>query len=300
MMDYRQLRSFIVLAEQLHFGRAAQALNIAQPALSQHIKHLEKELGLTLFVRDRRHVELTSDGKQLLPNARQAVSHFEQFKTTAHNLRQGFKGTLQIGYVGSSILDPAFTWLINRYLQHDSGVHIAIAEHDVNEQLTRLADAQLDVGIVRSPVPEQADFAGLTIATRDMVAVLPQHHRLATQPHIALRALANECFFIQQDPPGVGLGWSSLAACQHAGFRPHNIQFTRDVSVAMSQVAMGMGVTLVPATQATTKMPGVHFCQLDDVDATTSLMMLWKRTTANRAVHHFVAYAKAQLRSATD
>ncbi|MFS2223076.1 LysR substrate-binding domain-containing protein [Pantoea sp. B65] len=294
-MDHRQLHSFQVLAEELHFGRAASRLNIAQPALSQHIKALEQELGLMLFLRNRRNVALTHEGSQLLADARLAVSHYEKIRETARSLCRGFKGQLRMGYVGSSIIDPVLAMLISGYRKKNPHVDIAIEEHDVNQQLTLLLNDQLDIALIRTPVPHQQQLEYMKVTTRPLIAVLPHHHPLLHKQRIALSDLANDAFLIQKDPPGVGLGWSTLSACLRAGFTPQKIQFTRDVSVAIGLVAIGMGVTLAPETQLSLMIPEVGYCHLDDPLATTTLALSWQSHLHNSSVRDFIDYARELL-----
>ncbi|MEG3128306.1 LysR family transcriptional regulator [Pantoea cypripedii] len=291
-MDYRHLHAFVVLAEELHFGKAALRLNIAQPALSQYIKALEKELEFELFTRDRRHVALTFEGEQLVEEARIASSHYVKFRDNARSLRLGYRGQIKLGYVGSSILDPALTLLINGYRKRKPDIDIVIEERNVHEQLTLLLTNQIDVALVRSPVPRYDHLEYLDLATRPLIAVLPRSHALAAQPRIALSQLATDPFLMQEDPPGVGLGWSALNACQQAGFVPQKIQPTRDVSVAIGLVSMGMGVTLVPETQRSVMIPDVSYCFLQDQHATSTLTMSWQREIKNKALHDFIQFAR--------
>ena len=291
-MDYRHLHAFVVLAEELHFGKAALRLSIAQPALSQYIKALEKELEFELFTRDRRHVALTFEGEQLVEEARIASSHYVKFRDNARSLRLGYRGQIKLGYVGSSILDPALTLLINGYRKRKPDIDIVIEERNVHEQLTLLLTNQIDVALVRSPVPRYDHLEYLDLATRPLIAVLPRSHALAAQPRIALSQLATDPFLMQEDPPGVGLGWSALNACQQAGFVPQKIQPTRDVSVAIGLVSMGMGVTLVPETQRSVMIPDVSYCFLQDQHATSTLTMSWQREIKNKALHDFIQFAR--------
>lgn len=294
-MDYRLLHSFVVLAQELHFGRAAVKLHIAQPALSQHIKALEKALDLELFIRDRRNVALTYEGEQLLEQARITVNHYELFRKNARSLRHGSKGQITLGYVGSSILDPALGLLINGYRQAKPDIDFAIEEHNVNEQVSLLLNKQLDVALVRTPVPQYAELDYLNVTTRQLVAVLPQHHPLVAESRISLSQLRDEPFLVQQDPVGVGLGWSVLTACQTAGFTPHIAEHTRDVSVAVGLVSMGSGITLVPETHYSMMIPGVIYRSLKEKYATTTLTLSWLKDSHNKAVEGFINFAREML-----
>ena len=291
-MEYRHLQAFLVLSEELHFGNAACRLNIAQPALSQHIKALEQDIGLPLFIRDKRKVALTWEGEQLIGRAKIAVSQFSRFREHANILKQGLQGHLTLGYVGSSILEPILSALIHGYRQAWPGTEITIEEHNVDDQLTRLMDDRLDIALVRSAVPRYDELDYLDIVTRPLTAVLPAHHPLCSRQRICLSQLSDETFLIQEDPPGVGLGWSVLSACQRAGFTPRKIQLTRDVSAAIGLVAMGMGIAVVPETQRSVQLPNVGYCQLIDEQATTTLTLVWQRRRYRRTLKNFVNYAR--------
>ncbi|TKI06495.1 LysR substrate-binding domain-containing protein [Martelella alba] len=291
-MDYRQLRAFVVLAEELHFGKTAARLNIAQPALSLQIKALEQELKMTLFHRDRRNVALTFEGAQLVEEARATVNQYENFRENARALQMGHKGQLTLGYVGSSIFDPAFARLVSGYHKQKPDIDLIIEEHNVHEQFALLLSNQLDIALVRSPMPRYEQLEYLDMATRPLIAVLPQGHPLSSRQRIPLSLLADMPFLVQRDPPGVGLGWSAINACRRAGFTPQKIQFTRDVSAAIGLVSMGMGVTLVPETQRSMMLSHVRYCYLDDPQATTTLTLSWQRHAANKAMGEFMCFAR--------
>lgn len=287
-MDYRYLHAFVVLARELHFGKAAQRLNITQPALSRQIRVLEEQLGMALFIRDRRHVALTVEGTRLAVEARIAVSHYEKLLERATSLRKGYKGQLVLGYVGSSILDPALTRLITGFRDTKPNVEIVIEEHCVHDQLTLLLDHQLDMGLLRSPVPHFSSLDYVDIATRALIAAVPHTHPQAGNGRIALETLSRDTFMIQKDPPGVGLGWSVLHACEMARFVPPKIYFTRDVAVAIGMVSMGIGVALVPETHRSVTLPNVCYCSLHDPAATTTLTLCWPKLGKSKELIEFV------------
>ncbi|EMM3425515.1 LysR substrate-binding domain-containing protein [Klebsiella aerogenes] len=294
-MDYRQLQAFTVLAEELHFGRAAQRLHITQPALTQQIKSFENALELRLFTRDRRNVALTAEGQFLLAEARMILGHCDKFRENARSLRQGRKGQLKIGYVGSAIFDPALSVLIGNYRQRKPEADLLIEEHNVNDLITGLLSETVDLAFIRSPGAQYDELESLDIATRPLVAVVPRHHPLASRRAIPLAALAEETFFIQQDPCGVGLGWSAISACRQAGFTPRKIQYSRDVSMAIGQVSMGMGVTLVPETQSAMLVSEVSYCLLEETFAVTTLTLCWRRESRNGLLGDFIAGARELL-----
>jgi len=289
-VDYRYLHAFVVLAWELHFGNAARRLHITQPALSRQIRVLETHLGMPLFIRDWRHVVLSTEGKRLAEAARVSVSHYEKLMARARSLREGFRGQLKLGYVGSAILDPALTSLTSGYRRTQPDVEIVIEEHNVSDQLTLLLDHELDAGLLRSPVPRYAGLNYLNIATRPLIAAVPHTHSQAAVESIALASLAEDTFMVQQDPPGVGLGWSALHACDRARFVPQKIHYTRDVAVAIGMVSMGVGVTLVPETQRSVTLPNVCYCSLEDPGAVTTLTLCWPKSRKSRELVEFVHY----------
>lgn len=283
-MNLRHLKAFVTVAELLHFGQAAIRLNIAQSALTQQIKQLEQHLGIKLFLRDRRHVALTPEGQRLLSDARAVVCQYQQFDAAAANIRDGRRGILRLGYVGSAILDPTVTTLIHHYQQRFSQIDTVVEEQQVETQLALLAAGLLDVAIVRAPFPLPAGFQQRELQRRPLVMALPATHPLAPRLRIDLALLCDARWIMQQDPPGVGLGYTALSACQRAGFTPGQLLFARDVAMAIGLVASGMGVALVPQTQQVMALPAVIWRPLTDNQATTTLHVVWrKRTPAVRA-----------------
>ena len=297
-VDYRYLHAFVVLAGELHFGNAARRLHITQPALSRQIRVLETHLGMPLFIRDRRHVVLSTEGRRLAEAARISVSHYEKLMSRARSLREGFSGQLKLGYVGSAILDPALTCLTSGYRRIQPDVEIVIEEHNVSDQLTLLLDHELDAGLIRSPVPRYAGLNYLNLATRPLIAAVPHTHPQAAVERIALVSLAGDTFMVQQDTPGVGLGWSALHACDQARFVPQKIHYTRDVAVAIGMVSLGIGVTLVPETQRSVTLPNVCYCSLEDAGAATTLTLCWPKSRKSRELVEFVRYITPEVLAA--
>ncbi|EOC1318831.1 LysR family transcriptional regulator [Cronobacter turicensis] len=292
-MEYRHLVSFVTLAEELHFGNAARKLNIAQPALSQYIKALESELRIALFTRSKRDVRLTYAGEQFLEDARAIVKFHQNIKEKSCSLRTGACGLLRLSYVGSSIVDPVLSHLIKTYREIHPGVDFIIEENNVSEQLSLLDNNLVDLALVRLPVPSYSQLHSFTISSRPLIAVLPDNHPMAAESCISLSALSNEKFLIQQDPPGIGLGWSALNACVDQGFTPKNIQYTRDVATAIALVSMGIGVALVPETQHSVMIPHVTYCNLSNEKAMTKLSLLWSVPVKNKLTDNFIDFVRA-------
>ena len=176
--DIRQLRYFIAVAERLHFGRAAAALSISQPPLSRAIRDLEAELGVRLFARSRRRVELTPAGEHLLGEARRLLASLERAAQEVHAMASGEKGRLRIGFV--SLADfGVLPGLLKAYKAARPGVTLALREMLSPEQAAGLAAGDLDFGLLLPPVGGAEAFDHLVVQRERFLVALPAAHRLA-------------------------------------------------------------------------------------------------------------------------
>lgn len=190
--ELRQLRYFVAVAERLHFGRAAEALHISQPPLSRAIRALEARLGVALFARTRRKVELTPEGARLLEEARRILAQLERTVMELRGMAAGEQGRLRIGFV--SLADyGVLPGLLKAYKSARPGVTLALREMLSPEQSAALAAGELDFGLLLPPVPEAQVLEHLVVQRERFVAALPSRHRLATERgKLAMSALAGE------------------------------------------------------------------------------------------------------------
>jgi DNA-binding transcriptional LysR family regulator len=175
-MELRHLRYFIAVAEELHFGRAAARVHVAQPAVSRQIRALEEEIGLNLFERDRRIVALTAAGAAFLVEVRSLLRHVEDAVVTAHRAARGELGSLRIGYV-PAVVHTGLPEIIRVFRKRFSHVDVRLQEMNPAMQLEALLAERVDVGFVRGPIVEPA-LASKTVLKEPLVAVLPSGHRL--------------------------------------------------------------------------------------------------------------------------
>ncbi|MCS6068878.1 LysR family substrate-binding domain-containing protein [Klebsiella variicola subsp. variicola] len=157
-------------------------------------------------------------------------------------------------------------------------------------KLTLLLDHELDAGLIRSPVPRYAGLNYLNIATRPLIAAVPHTHTQAAVERIALASLAGDTFMVQQDPPGVGLGWSALHACNQARFVPQKNSLYPGCGCGYRYGLLGIGVTPVPETQRSVTLPNVCYCSLEDTGAVTTLTLCWPKSRKSRELVEFVRY----------
>jgi DNA-binding transcriptional LysR family regulator len=276
-MDFRRIRYFIVLSEELHFGRAAQRLNIAQPPLSQQIRVLEEELGARLFERTNRHVELTAAGKALVPEARALLAQAERTGLVAQRAQRGEVGELRVGFTGSAAFSTVIPRLIFEYRQRLPDMHLRLQELTTQQQLTAMLERRLEVAFVRGVA--RPDLPPTLQATRlfedALVAVLPAQHPLALrQGRLSVGTLKDEAFVMYPRESGTGVYDQIIALCQQSGFAPQVAQEAREAPTIVALVAAGLGVALVPTSLRSINVNGVVYRPLREKGARSAMWLV--------------------------
>ena len=277
-VDLRKLRYFVAVADELHFGRAAARLHIAQPVLSRQVRALEDELHVQLFVRDKRSTELTPAGEQLLEGARPLLA-------SAEALQRGIaRGTraLTIGFM------PGITvtsWVQALTARHPD-VSVELTRTSWDDQVEVLRDGRVDVGIVRLPI----DRRGLEVRllfTEPRVVVLRADHRLAGKESIMVGDLAEE--HLLQDPDAVP-EWRDIAVELREGTSP-GYPVVHSVEEKLEHVAAGHGIAIVPASTAGYyTRPDVTHLPVEDI-ALNRVCAAWVATRRSRLIEEFVEIA---------
>lgn len=286
-MELRHLRYFVVLAQELHFGRAAERLGIAQPPLSQQIKALEQEIGVTLFLRTRRRVELTAAGMVFLGEAQKSLLQVEQAVRAAQRAARGEIGQLEVGFVSSAVyarVPSIFNLMRTRY----PDVSLVLQELTSEEQVEAMKAHKLDVGLIRPPVVEAESLAMRVIWREPFVVVLPKAHRLAGQKKIAVEELSEELFILVPRRFGPGFYDQLIGMCARAGFSPKVVQEARSAQTIVNLVAGGMGVSILPASLESFKRTGVVYKPLKPPAPTTDLAVIWRPDNESPALCSFL------------
>lgn len=294
-MDFRQFRYFVATAQTLHFARAAEQLGIAQPALSQQIKALETQMGVRLFYRAKRRIELTEAGAVFLQEALATLEQAEKAVRMAQDVARGESGRIDIGFVGSVMYEGRFPRLLKAYRKAHPGVQLSLHEMPILAQIEAVAMQQLDIAIVRSPLPPTLPegLESFTLASQRLIAVLPADHPLAGAERVTLAALAQDAFLAFRDPEGVGLGNALLTLCRNAGFEPQITQQVSEVGTLISLVAAGLGVSLMPEIVSHLQLPGVCYQPLEDVQAHSDLIVVQRRFERSATVRTLQANIRA-------
>ncbi|VDY03442.1 LysR family transcriptional regulator [Thiomonas sp. OC7] len=288
IMELRQLRYFVTIAEQGSFSRAAERLHISQPPLSTQIKALEDEIGARLLERSNRGVALTAAGAAFFDDIRAVLAQFEHAVERARQTERGDAGTLSIGFVSIAdfgILPPTLKSFRARYPQVDVQLH----ELTTDAQIRELRAAELDLSIGLAPVDEP----GLTftpLLQEPLMLAAPTAHPVLQEGSgaVDLRALAKEPFIVPPRNIGPGLYDLTLSLCQAAGFAPRITQHARQMQTVIGLVSCGMGVALVPASLRQLKRPGVQYCPLLGQPANIELGILQLSQTSNPLRENFI------------
>ena len=241
------LNCFVVVAEELHFGRAAERLGIAQPPLSQRIQRLEKELSVRLFDRSSRKVELTPPGRLLLAEAREILVRVERLYSVAERARLGEIGVVRAG-LPSDLGGPIVAALIGAFRKHRPDLRLELRETGTAEQIRALADGALDAGIVRHPC-DTRDLRLGPMLGQPVGVLLPMDSALAAAPEVHLADLAGQGLVVFPREEAPGAYDELLAMCRRHGFAPSAVHQARHSQFALGLVLAGTAVALVPRTE---------------------------------------------------
>lgn len=291
-MKLHLLRYFAVLAEELHFGRAAERLAITQPPLSSGIKALEEELGVRLFERSSKHVELTPAGHAYLAEVRIVLDRVARAGETARAVAAGLQGRLDIGFTGSMVYRD-MPRIVRAFGARAPGIEVQLREMSSSEQIEAILHRQLHAGFVNtSTVPPH--LACLPLAADHFVCCLPEDHALARERSVRLTALAQETFVMFARDVAPANHDNVIALFHRAGIHPHTRHAARQWLTVVSLVALGMGVALVPASLAQAGVQGVRFVPIAGLRHPTVGVLAWHEETDTPALRVFLACAAGQ------
>ena len=288
-VDLRKLRYFVAVAERLHFGRAAEALHIAQPVLSRQIRALEDELKAQLFVRGKRATELTPAGQQLLADAGPLLASADALHRRVTRAARG-AGCFTIGFMPGLIVTEAVRALACRHPQ----LTVDVLRTNWDDQTAVLHDGRADVSYVRLPV-DQGGLQLQALLTEPRVAALPAGHRLAGKDAVAIADLADE--HLLQDPGAVP-EWRDIATEMRSRDRREAPAF-RTVEEKLEHVAAGHGIVFLPLSTAVFyTRPGIAYSRVSDI-APNQVCLAWDATRRSQVIQDFAAIAAEHLPVAT-
>jgi DNA-binding transcriptional LysR family regulator len=289
-VELRHLRSFVAVAEELHFGRAAARLHISQPPLSQQIRRLEDELGARLFRRTKRRVELTPAGQAFLTEARQTLAQAERAVRAAQRAERGELGELVVGYLMTAAYGP-LPDVIRMFRRRFPDVDLRLQNLRSVQQRHALLNRQIDVGFVR---PQAADPRLIyeAIWRESVVVALPGNHPLTRRTIVDVSDLETELFVLIA-PEDAGAFYDQVfALCRRAGFTPRVAHRVPDLHAAIALVAAGLGIGPVPAAIQGFKRKGVVYRPLRPHTFGIEMGLAWRRDDDSALVQQFRQVAR--------
>jgi DNA-binding transcriptional LysR family regulator len=289
-MELRHLHYFIAVAEELHFSRAAERLNISQPPLSQQIRSLEDELGVKLFERTKRHVQLTEAGKVFLERSYLVLAQLEQAIEVTQRIGRGEVGRLAIGFVDSATY-TVLPDILRIFREQFPAVELRLHELTTQEQIHALHHNQIDVGVVRSTIIEPS-LRTECVLQESLVLALPQTHPLSAQVKVSLSTLADESFILFPAKLGPVFYEQIIHLCQQAGFRPKVAQEAVQMQTIVSLVAAGLGIAFVPASMQSFHRSGVIYKLLQEQTPQTGLYLAWRQHDSSPVIKAFLSLAQ--------
>ncbi|NDV26715.1 LysR family transcriptional regulator [Desulfovibrio sp. JC010] len=290
-METRQLKYFLAVAEELHFGRAAKRLHISQPPLSQQIMKFEDELGVKLFKRNKRSVSLTAAGESLLGDVRPILRSIERAEANLQDAASGQGGRLRLGYIGPSL--ELLADIVRKFKEEFPGVKLGLTEMFTNEQLAALRSGEIDVGVMRLFRHDVADLECELFYRESYALAVPAGHRLCGKKSVDISELAGEpfIFFPRESQPRLYDEWMRVFA--DAGFVPDVVQQAARKSATVALVAARIGIGIVPESMARRKPHGVVFKRLTGKFPAIELHLVYMKSSDFPAIGNLIDTARA-------
>lgn len=290
------MRYFLAVAEELHFTRAAEKLHVAQPALSQQIRQLEEEIGVKLLERTNRRVQLTEAGQIFRKRVGSAMEQLARASHDAGQAGRGESGTISIGFVSSAVCG-ALPDLLRRFRDSVPLANFELRELEPAEQLEQIRQHQLDIGMMHA-VLEEPGLESIPVSRDRLIVAMPEGHSLARAATVPLKSLSTETILVPKPHAAVGFHELVVSACRAQGFVPFRLQPVRLLQTAVSLVAGGIGVALVPASfERNLQVRGVVYRPLAEPAPVAELVAVWRSDEDDPLVLRFQKEIRSILKT---
>jgi DNA-binding transcriptional LysR family regulator len=284
-VELHQLRCFVAVAEELHFGRAAIRMHMTQPPLSRQVQLLERGLGIQLLERNNRSVKLTAAGQGFLRDARHILAFSDQAADGARRLARGEAGSLTLGFTAVSAYQM-IPQLLARAAQDLPGLQFTLKEMVSSAQFEALAAHRIDVGFVRQ-VNDHATLDAQLISREPLLVAVPDNHPLARQPAIAVRDLDQQAFVMYAADEGRYFYDCIAGLFAMTGITPRYVYHLGQTHTVVSMVKAGLGVAIVPASAMQLHSDKLVFRPLKDAELHAELYMVSRQDNDNPALPAF-------------
>jgi DNA-binding transcriptional LysR family regulator len=296
-MELRHLRYFVAVAEELHFARAAERLNIAAPTLSHQIRSLETLLGAKLLTRKTKSaVALTHSGKRFLLEAQETLKQAAHAELVGRRAARGDAGAIAVGYVFSAGCSGVVPTALASFRKSHPGVSFQLARMQTFAQFKALIDGSLDVAFTRALQRYPSGLTGLVVERQPFWVALPEGHRLAARRQITPAMLIDESFIAVSMEMEIGF-WGNIAAITPPGVSLRIVERAPDAFTVMTLVASGAGISVLSESLSRIAMPGLTFRKLVGVTRTADHAMVYRKHEHAPVVKAFIDFLRADIRA---
>ncbi|MBZ9814899.1 LysR family transcriptional regulator [Mesorhizobium sp. CA7] len=285
MLDLRQIRYFVAVAEAGNVGRAAEQLHISQSPLSRQIIQLEEQLGVALFERARQRVHLNAEGRAFLAEARALLANAARLEELGRNLASGAAGSLAIGYVEGAVHAGLIADMLRDFRRARPDFHLQLRSRRTAAQFEDLRQRVLDLGFVYTPAPQRdPDIESILVRREPLVLAIPEGDPLADVADIAPGHLDGRVWITVVRQPGDTNRAQFLAACAESGFMPDIAYETADPLTSLGLVSAGLGLATVQESLRSTAPPGIVFRDLFWFKRSVEIHLAWRRNDRRAAI----------------
>lgn len=293
-MDHKLMQSFVAVAEELHFGRAAARLHITQPPLTKQIQQLEQTIGARLLERTKRKVELTAAGRVFLDEARAVLDQTRQAVELARKADRGETGHLSVGFIDAAIYSVV-PEIARRFTELYPDVELSLTDLRIPNQVKAVAERQLDVGFIHPPVSHKALIIE-SILVEPLIVALPETHRLADRAKIPLSELASEPLIQFPRSINPSLYDEIVGLCISSGFSPRIVREATPKQTIIGLVSVGLGVSLLPACLQNLRRAGVVYRPIRGRTLSIDTSIIYRREEPSPVLRAFLEVVRETTR----
>src|SRR6185503_2853587 len=295
-MELRQLRYFVAVGEEQHYGRAEQRLRVAQPALSRQIQNLEEEIGFKLFERLPRGVKITPAGEFLLKEARRILQEVNDATASAKRIASGQSGTLRVGFVQSISWQGIIPESLRHFLEHQPDAELRLKPLSSFEQISAVQAGSLDAGYVFTMANAAPELAQFQVGVVNLMLAIPAGHALMKLKKLRLRDLIDAPFIWFPRRVSPIFFDHLMAECARGGLKaPRIVQETADEAAILSLVACRIGVAFVSSASRWRCPPGVALLSVTDLNVTLPFALIWRRDNDSPLLAKFTADVRSMV-----
>jgi DNA-binding transcriptional LysR family regulator len=293
-MELRQIRSFLSIAETLHFGRTAELIHLSQPALSLQIRALEEEVGVRLFERNRRKTTLTAAGLAFRDDAAATVSQLDQAIRRARLAAHGKLGLLRVGFI-STAGNEIVPNIVRQFRDSNPEVEFSLRNILTTDQIQMLGAGSLDIGFLRLPIGEHPELEVVAVHREPFVVVTPLSHKLAKRKRVALHELSGQDFVMYERSCAPGFHDLIFGMLRDAGVIPNVCQTAGQMPTLISLVDSGMGISILPASAVKHSGASVVACEIAGKIAMSEIAIAVNKGNRANVVGNFRSLALKEL-----